>query len=61
MLDPIVILKKHIDDKKFASKTMVRFSKGAPVLAAGDISGIVYIYRLNSNEYNKYSLIRAFG
>jgi hypothetical protein len=30
---------------------MVRFSKGAPVLVAGDVVGDVYVYRLNSTLY----------
>ena len=47
MLDPIVIIGTG-PEEKLPAKTMVRFSKGAPVLVAGDVSGEVYVYRLNS-------------
>jgi hypothetical protein len=47
MLDPIVIMGGP-DDQKYPAKTTVRFSRGAPVLIAGDVSGDVYVFRLNS-------------
>lgn len=50
MLDPILILGGP-DDQKYPPKTMVRFSKGAPVLVTGDVTGDVYVYRLNSNTF----------
>lgn len=50
MLDPICTVKEIKDKnaKKLAPKTMVRFCKGDPVLATGDINGDIDIYRLNS-------------
>jgi len=47
MLDPIVILGGP-DDQKYPAKTTVRFSRGAPVLIAGDVNGDVYVFRLNT-------------
>jgi hypothetical protein len=47
MLDPIVIMGGP-DDQKYPAKTTVRFSRGAPVLIAGDVNGDVYVFRLNS-------------
>lgn len=51
MLDPTVIIGAGTDEQRFPAKTMVRFSKGAPVLVAGDVVGDVYVYRLNSTPF----------
>lgn len=47
MLDPIYAINKGDEQQKYPSKTMIRFSKGAPVLVTGDLNGDVYVYRLN--------------
>lgn len=48
MLDPIAVIRNTpTGEEKLASKTLVRFCKGAPVLITGDIQGDINVYRLN--------------
>jgi dynein intermediate chain 4, axonemal len=52
MLDPICIISQDKEGNPLPSKTMVRFSKGAPVVVTGDIAGDVAVYRLHDYEDN---------
>ena len=46
MLDPICTVRDR-HKKRLASKTMVKFCKGDPVLVTGDVNGEIDVYRLN--------------
>lgn len=46
MLDPICTVRDR-QKKRLASKTMVKFCKGDPVLVTGDVNGEIDVYRLN--------------
>lgn len=46
MLDPICTVRDR-HKKRLASKTMVKFCKGDPVLVTGDVNGQIDVYRLN--------------
>ena len=46
MLDPICTI-RYRHKKRLASKTMVKFCKGDPVLVTGDVNGEIDVYRLN--------------
>jgi hypothetical protein len=46
MLDPICTIRDR-HKKRLASKTMVKFCKGDPVLVTGDVNGEIDVYRLN--------------
>ena len=51
MLDPLAYDKPKLGET-YASKTMINFSPGAPIICTGDVAGDINVYRIHGKNIN---------
>jgi hypothetical protein len=50
MLDPLAFDKPALGEK-YASKTMINFCPGSPIITTGDVAGDINVYRLHGINF----------